>query len=106
MFANKLKHTKPAFAAVRGAVAWMVLMGVSFLYPHIQRSHYRAKARVEQPAKDTSFVVANGAAEPVAPALKQPATMYERASFEPRVTGGFGEFFKKKQIEVNVNSDR
>lgn len=42
MYANKLKHQRPAFVAIRGAISWFLLMGVWFLYPYVQNSQYES----------------------------------------------------------------
>lgn len=38
MYANKLTHHNRLFVTIRGVIAYLMLMGVWFFYPHIQRS--------------------------------------------------------------------
>ena len=97
MFANKLKHNKPGFVAVRGAVAWMLMMGMWFVYPYVQRSHYASNAKVEsQQKKKLLFVADDEQEEETTRGLKTSAAINGRASFDPFVAAESA--FNKSEI--------
>ena len=61
MYANKLKHHNRLFTTIRGVVAYLMLMGVWFFYPHIQRPESKlAEARIKAYSNDMAEATANG----------------------------------------------
>lgn len=59
MYANKLTHRKRLFVTIRGVIAYLMLMGVWFLYPHIQRPRTELVKVKVRPATD-EMAVATG----------------------------------------------